>query len=92
MTGAANLKSGLSLPAGTDLLADLDALAESLRGYFVVQVVIDDEGHRRTFLYRSAAPAERCVQRAKERGRYAHVTLCSLLPAGVVTGLAGGHS
>lgn len=67
-------------------LADLDAVADHLRGYFVVQVTIDDEGHRRTSLYRSAGAAERAVQRATDRGRRAHVTLCQLLPVGVVVG------
>lgn len=79
-----------SLRGTSDPLADLDAMAEALRGYFVVQVTIDDDGHKRTYLYRSAAAAERCVERAKARGRQSHVTLCSLLPAGVVIGLAGG--
>jgi hypothetical protein len=74
----------------TDLLADLDALAEHLHGYLVVQVVIDDAGHRRTQVYRSAAAAEKAVERARDRGRYAHVSLCQLLPVGVVAGLVGG--
>jgi hypothetical protein len=78
------------MPATGDLLGDLDAMAQSLNGYLVVRVVVDDAGHLRTYLYRSAAAAERCVQRAHDRGRYAHVSLCSLLPAGVVTGLGGG--
>jgi hypothetical protein len=72
-------------------LSDLDALAEALRGYIVVQVVVDDAGHRRTNLFRSAAAAERAVKRARERGRAAHVTLCQLLPVGVVAGLGGGR-
>ncbi len=50
-----------SIPRAADLLADLDALAEHLRGYFVVQVVVDDAGHRRTNFYRSAKAAERAV-------------------------------
>src|SRR3954451_3407189 len=86
-----NIGDFTSLPAPSGLLSELDALAESLRGYLVVQVVVDDDGHSRTYLYRSASAAERCVERAKARGRSAHVTLCSLLPAGVVTGLAGGR-
>lgn len=77
-----------SIPPTTDLLADLDALAESLAGYLVVQVVIDDAGHRRTNVYRSAGAAERAVKRARERGRTAHVTLVQMLPVGVVSGLA----
>lgn len=72
-------------------LADLDAEAEQLSGYLVVQVVINDAGHRRTHLYRSAAAAERAVERARKRGRWAHVTLCQLLPVGVVYGLGGGR-
>lgn len=91
VTGAANLKSGSRIAAQTDLLSDLDALAESLRGYFVVQVTVDDEGHRRTFPYRSAAAAERCVLRARERGRTAHVSLVQMLPIGVVVGLGGAR-
>ena len=66
-------------------------MAEQLRGYLVVQVTIDDDDHHhRIYLYRSANAAERCVRRARERGRASHVTLCSLLPAGVVVGLDGG--
>jgi hypothetical protein len=64
-------------------------MAENSRGYFVVQVVIDDAGHRRTQIYRSAAAAERAVRRARERGRTAHVSLCQLLPIGVVSSLGG---
>ena len=70
-------------------VADLDAMAEALRGYFVVQVVIDEDGHRRTNLYRSAGAAQRAVQRARERGRDVHVSLCQLMPVGVVVGLGG---
>ena len=83
-------KSKNESTARGDILADADALAESLRGYIVVLVVVDDQDHRRTYLYRSAAAAERCVARARERGRFAHVSICSLLPAGVVVGLGGG--
>lgn len=74
------------VPKPIDFLGDLDALAESLRGYIVVQIVVDDAGHRRTNLYRSAKAAENAVKRARERGRTAHVTLCQLLPIGVVSG------
>lgn len=73
--------------APTDILADLDALAESLRGYLVLQVEIDDEGHRRTQVYRSAAAVERAVKRANERGRRALVTLATLTPLGIVSSL-----
>lgn len=83
--------SSTSLVPDADALSDLDALAESLRGYLVVQVVVDDAGHRRTHLYRSAAAAERAVSRARDRGRTAHVSLCQLLPIGVVMGLGGGR-
>lgn len=76
-----------SIPRTGDLLADLDALAEHLRGYYVVQVVVDDAGHRRTNFYRSAKAAERAVERARLRGRHAHVTLCQLHPVGVVSGV-----
>lgn len=79
------------VPPAADVLAELDALAESLRGYFVVQVVVDDEGHRRTSIYRSAGAAEKAVRRARERGRTAHVSLCQLLPVGVVSSLGGGR-
>lgn len=72
-----------------DVVADLDAMAETLRGYFVVQVVIDEDGHRRTNLYRSAGAAQRAVGRARERGRDVHVSLCQLMPVGVVMGLGG---
>lgn len=82
-----NLKSGSTLTPATDLLADLDALAESLRARFAVQVTINDAGNRRTFLYRSSAAAERCVERARGRGRSAHVTLVQFMPVGVVSGL-----
>ena len=69
------------------LMADLDVWAEQLRARIAVQIVVDDEDHRRTFLYRSAGAAERCVQRAKDRGRTSHVTLVQLVPVGVVVGL-----
>jgi len=72
-------------------LADLDALAESLSGHFVVQVVVDDAGHRRTTVYRSAGAAERAVRRARDRGRTAHVSLVQMLPVGVVVGLGGSR-
>ncbi len=79
-----------SLPLPADILGDIDALATALRGYLVVQVVIDDAGHRRTNIYRSAAAAQRAVERARSRGRTAHVSLCHLLPIGVISGLGGG--
>ena len=66
------------------LLADVDPLAESLRGRFAVQVVVDDEGHRRTTPFRSLGAAERTVARACRRDRVAHVTLVQLVPVGVV--------
>jgi hypothetical protein len=71
------------------ILADLDAMAEHLRGRFVVQVEVDGDKYR-THVYRSTAAAERCVQRARERGKRAHVTLVQMLPVGVVAGLGGG--
>lgn len=71
------------------LVADLDAMAEAMRGYFVVQVTIDDAGHRRTTLYRSAGAAEQTVKRARGRGRDVHVTLAQLVPVGVIVGLGG---
>ena len=83
MTGAGNLKSGSSVRARVELLADLDALAEHLRGRLVVQVVVAEEKYR-TYIYRSTAAAERCVQRAAERGKRSHVTLVRMLPIGVV--------
>ena len=86
---ASKLSNGdmASVPRSSDMLRDLDALAASLRGYLVVQVVVDDEGHRRTHLYRSAGAAQRAVQRAKDRGRAAHVSARQLLPVAVVQGL-----
>ena len=86
---AGNLKSVPSVRLGSDVIADLDALAEHLRARFVVQVTIDGD-HRRTHVYRNAAAAEKAVERAKARGQRAHVTLCQMLPVGVVVGLAGG--
>lgn len=77
----------LSVAKATDLLADLDALAEHLRGYFVVQVVVSDAGHRRTYIYRTTLAAERAVERARARGRHATITLCQLHPVGVVAGV-----
>jgi hypothetical protein len=68
------------------LLANLDALAEHLRGRFVVQVAIDGDWYR-TNVYRNAAAAERAVNRAKVRGQRVHVTLVQMLPVGVVVGL-----
>lgn len=79
-----------SLPRPADLLSDLDALAEHLRGRIVVQVEIDDDKFR-THIYRSTAAAEACVHRARERGKRSHVTLVQMLPVGVVTGLGGGR-
>lgn len=79
------------LSPSTSVVADLDVMAEALRGYFVVQVVIDEDGHRRTSLYRSAGAAQRAVERARERGRDVHVSLCQLMPVGVVVGLGGGR-
>lgn len=72
-----------------DILAELDAMAEQLRGYLVVQVQIDDQDHRRTYHYRSAVAAERAVKRANDRGRRAHVSLVQMVPVGVVVGLGG---
>ncbi len=80
--------TGIDVPA--ELLAPTDEVAASLAGYLVVRVVVDDVGHQRTTVYRSLGPAQRAVKRAQERGRTAHVTLCQLLPVGVVTGLDGG--
>ena len=74
------------VPPTTDLLVDLDALADSLHGRFVVQVTIDAD-RRRTTVYRSAAAAERAAERANARGQSAHVTLVQMLPVGVVVGV-----
>lgn len=68
------------------LNADIDALAESLRGVYVCQVVVDDAGHRRTHFYRNLGAVERAVERARGRGRTAHVSLVQLVPVGVVMG------
>ena len=80
--------SDFSLPDKIDILADLDAVTEHLKGRFVVQVNIEGD-HWRTNVYRNAAAAERAVDRAKARGQRAHVTLCQMLPVGVVVGLGG---
>jgi hypothetical protein len=77
------------IPRPSELLADVDALAEHLRGRLVVQVEIDGDRYR-THVYRSTAAAERCVQRARDRGERSHVTLVQMLPVGVVVGLGGG--
>lgn len=88
---SAATKSRTILAPATRHLADLDAHAEAIRGRFAVQVVVDAErGHRRTYLYRNAAAAERAVARARARGQSSHVTLVQLLPVGVVVGLDGG--
>ena len=84
-------KSEIHSTATTVTLADLDAMAEHLRARFAVQVAVDDAGHRRTYLYRNAGAAERCVKRAADRGRTAHVSLVQMLPVGVVVGLGGGR-
>lgn len=81
----ATVRPILARPHG--LLDELDALADAMRGYFVVQVVVSDAGNRRTHLYRSAAAAERAVERAEKRGRVAHVSLAQLMPVGVVSSL-----
>ena len=78
--------------ARSDFLGDLTALTKSLAGYLVLSVVVDDDGHRRTTVYRSAGAAERAVRRARERGRHVEVSLCQLMPVGVVTAWSGGRS
>lgn len=80
-----------SVTPGDGLVGELDALAGNLRGLFVVTVEIGTEGHTRRHLYRSAGAAEKCVLRARLRGASAHVTLCQLLPVGVVAGLGVGQ-
>ncbi len=87
---AATKISKASIAPTPDNLTDIDALAEHLRGRFVLQVTIDGE-HRRTLIYRSAAAAEKAARRAQERGQQAHVALCQLLPVGVIVGLDGGR-
>jgi hypothetical protein len=77
-----------SIPRPAYTVRDLDAVAESLAGRFVVQVTVDESrGFRRTFVYRSCAAAEKCVERARERGQTAHVSLVRMLPVGVVAGV-----
>lgn len=78
--------------APSDLLSELTALTRSLSGYLVLSVVVDDDGHRRTTVYRSAGAAERAVRRARERGRHVEVSLCQLMPVGVVQAWSGGRS
>jgi hypothetical protein len=70
------------------VLTDVDAIAEHLSGKFVVQLQIEDDKYRTT-VYQSVKAAENAVRRANRRGKRAHVTLCQLLPVGVVTGLGG---
>jgi hypothetical protein len=67
-------------------LADLDALAEQLRGRLVVQVQLDGDRFR-TNCYRSASAAERAVKRARDRGVRVQVSLVQMVPVGVVVGL-----
>jgi len=78
-----------TVPDPDDYLTALDAIAESLRGRFVVTVEVGDQGHTRTHYYSNARAAERAVNRARARGASAHVAICQLLPAGVVTVLGG---
>ena len=78
--------------APSDLLSELTALTRSLSGYLVLSVVVDDDGHRRTTVYRSAGAAERAGRRARERGRHVEVSLCQLMPVGVVQAWSGGRS
>ena len=83
---AQSFSTAIKAPCQCNGLGDLDALAEALNGRFLVQVTIDGD-RRRTNVYRNAGAAERAVKRAKERGQTAHVSLCQLLPIGVVTGM-----
>lgn len=83
---ASNLRP--TLPGTVDTTSELDALAVELNGYLVLQVEVDDVGHRRTTIVRSASAAERAVRRARDRGRAARVTVCQLLPVHV-TSLGG---
>jgi hypothetical protein len=80
------IKNASSIPHGLDPLADLDAIAEHLRGRFVIQIEVGPDRYR-THVYRNASAAERAVKRANDRGERAHVTLCQMLPVGVVIGL-----
>lgn len=68
-------------------VGDIDALTESLYGVFVCQVVVDDVGHRRTNYYRNLGAVERAVDRARNRGRTAHVSLVQLVPVGTIVGV-----
>lgn len=85
---ASNVTGGdtLTLPPTADPLADLDALAEHLRGVYVVQLVVSDAGHRRSYYYKNLDAAERAVRRARDRGRAAHLTLVQMIPVGVIGG------
>ena len=83
------IKNSSTLQLGPDVLRDLDALAEHLHGKFVVQTQTDGEKYR-TRIYLTAKAAENAVRRGNARGRRVHVSLCQLLPVGVVVGLAGG--
>lgn len=80
----------MNVPAlGPDVLADRDAAAEHQRGRFVVQTQTDGEKYR-TVVHMAAKAAENAVARGNARGKQVHVSLCQLLPVGVVVGLAGG--
>ena len=79
-----------SVPNPIDVLGDLDALAEHLRGKFVVQTQTDGDRYR-THVYMTAKAAENAVRRGNARGKHVHVALCQLLPVGVVVGLASGR-
>lgn len=59
--------------------------AEELSSVLVVSVEVRDDGSRRSYIYKSLSSAERCVDRARKRGRDARVTLCELRPLGAVT-------
>jgi len=75
-----------TVPDPDDYLTELDAIAESLRGRFVVTVEVGDQGHTRTHYYVNARAAERAVHRARARGASVRVTLVQLHPVGIVRG------
>lgn len=68
----------------------MENLVRELRCYLVVQVIVNDQGHRRTHVYRSVAAAQAAIARAQGRGRSAHATLCQLVPVDVPSLATGG--
>lgn len=67
--------------ASKDTPDDRHVLAATA-GYAVL--VETGEGRYRRRLFLTLASAERAVDRARDRGHYAHMVLCRIIPSGVV--------